>query len=330
MRLNLSTHPSKVATASLFALATLAVTSAGFAQLYPVYSENFNSTATYTLGDTLSDQSGWTTNDEGTGGTYSYPGSTAGIIGQSDGINLVPNVSTAPGDYVGFIGGAYGKAVAPGRSNVTLNHSLPTNNAQTVSFSTDFLVTAPTASNPVHDGFGFSLTGTGGASLFSINFAVRNDNSAASDNVTYTVGATTTTSPYAISLLTQRYKLTINANVASGTFSAFLQAEDATGALTAGSLVTIASNQTYALAGAGNIAGYAALWNLTNSNPATDTTLANNPATAGTNNRAYSNAGTNALYFDNVFVSVPEPSTYAMLGLGALGLIFMARRVRLA
>ena len=95
-----------------------------------------------------------------------------------------------------------------------------------------------------------------------------------------------------------------------------------------GDQATLVSGATYAAAGTGNVTGYSALWNLTANNAATNTTPANNLATAGTNNLAYNSAGTNALYFDNVLVSVPEPSTYAMVAVAILGLTMIARRAR--
>lgn len=326
---------SKLAGAFLVAAAALSLSTVASAQT--VYTETFPASTgpgvPYVPGETLSDQGGWTTNDEGTGGTYTYSGNTGGFIGQSDGVNVIPNVSTSSTDEVGFLGGAYGKAVAPGRSDVTLTHTLPASTAQTVNFSTDFLVTGPTTTNANHDTFGFAFTGGAtNSTLFSVNFSLQTTTSGTtttvnpdSDNITYTAGGTTTTTPYAISLLTQRYKLTVNVNVTVGTFSAFYQAEDQNGALT-GAQATLVSGATYALAGTGNVTGYGALWSLTS----TSTTGANNPMTAGTNNTAYINAGTNALYFDNVLVSVPEPSTYAMLGVGVLGLAFAARRARAA
>ena len=337
--------------ASLIALATVSLATVSSAQTQ-IYNEPFTpgdyttpAAGTYSDGQTLSDQNGWTTNDHYTGGYYTAPGGYPyGVIGQSDGVDSISNVSTSSSDYVGYLGGYEGYG-SPGTTSVTLNQSLPGASGATtnLTYSSDFLVGAPaTTGNTAHDNFGIALTTgipvanpvTGSVTVtpaISIGFILSTTNpTATNDNITYSTATGTTTSAFAITL-SARYKLTISVNIMMHTYSAFYQGENTDGTLIpydpvtgTGGQATIVSNASYTAAG--GITGYDVNWQLQN----TTGTLANNLGSAGLNNTAYTNRGSNALFFDNVLVTVPEPSIYAMIALGALGLGVAVRRSRVA
>lgn len=322
---------SKAVTASLIALATLSLGAVASAQIpYPVYSENFSTG--YSIGDALSDNINWGTNDRYTGGRYTYNVNQTGVIGQSDFVGYQANLSLTASDYVGFLGGGFGQQIAPGvaatTGPVTVSRALPTASATNVVFSTDYQVTNPNGAFPSHDSFAFALTGASG-NLISINFVPNSTNSTSIDNITYTNAAGVASAPVAgmnLGSLT-RYRLTVSVNVTAGTFGATYQAENiTTGALT-GVVGTLAPTGT--AYGTGAITGLAVTWTLADK---TTGVLASNLGLganqSGTNNFAHTNAGINALYFDNILVTVPEPSTYAMVVLGVIGLAVMIRRSR--
>ncbi len=336
-------RPFKVVTSSLVALVAISLASAASAQnQYPVYSENFNG---LDAGQTLSDNDGFTTNDEDTGGKYQYSTTVGGVtsfhtgtIGQSDYVGDISffEAGGGAGNNTAFLGGAFGHAVAPGAvgtaGTVTLNEPLPsTAGSAAVTFSTDFAITNPNASYPNQDSFAFTLRNTAGIALISIGFVPGgvNVNNLLVDNVTYTAGAANGASGMAALPLgsNYRYKLTISVNVAAGTFSATVQQESTVDGSLTGGVATLVSNATYSAAAVGAIAGYQVGWTLADK---TDTALATNGLAAGTNNVALTGAGINAIYFDNVLETVPEPSTYALMGLGAGGLVFAVRRARKA
>ncbi len=324
MRPNLFSASSKAVTASLFTLAALSLAGTASAQTYPVYSESFSSG--YVANAQLDTQGGWLSNDSYTGGQYTYGVTQSGDIGSSDFVGAVPNFSVNNADYAGFLGGeAQGTVPGVGATGgpVTLTHTLPTAGAQTVAFSTDFVVTSNSFYGP-HDSFAINLTGTAGRQI-GINFVVPTNNSTTADNVTYSTGAAGAQSAAlgSIPLGTQRYKLTINVNVAGGTFGATLTPESNTGTLNGSVISLVPNGTTY---GTGDITGFGYAWTLADQ---TSVAPANNPTTAGTNALAHTDPGSGGIYFDNIIVSIPEPSTYALLGLGAMGLVVAVRRSRL-
>ena len=322
-----STRPkfTKTVVPVVLGLAVLATVQQARAQ----YSTNFDN---YDSSSSLSgqDNGAWDTNDPFTGATYTYPGAVASnaarSIGQSDGVEGVANYQTSLNDQQAYIGGdnVNGGAL-PGRGVVYTFH--PTNLPATSSFvfNTDYVVTRPAVDNSgnpttTHDQFGFSfLTAGGTTSLFNINFQVASNSSTTVDNVSYNVGGDPIAGTATNSLtLNSRYHLTVNVNAVAHTFSAFIMAETPNGSITAGTPnQAIATNVPFT----GDVGDFAAYWKLNN--------LTNAPANGGTltggNNTAFTAGGSNILLFDNVSTAVPEPSSYALLGAGLLGLTALVR-----
>ena len=310
-------------------LGVTAVSLVSSSQAQVVYSENFNAGYDYTA--SLSDQNGWATNDTFTGATYSANGNTADV-GQSDGVNVVSGASLSNGDRLGILGGVYNPTVAvPGNNAVTLSHGFNLGTSPTASINLDFIVTQSVAPNGNHDAFGFTLRNTAGGALFSIDFSrLVNTNDpryTTFDNIGYTSGSTTpVVSAYAFQL-GLRYHLTVTLNgrgTNNQTFSAsFYNQDNSTGAQNGG-VFSIANNVAYT----GTVGNLAASWNLFSNNTAAANGTATGFNSQGTNNTAYISPGSNALFFDNIVVAVPEPSTYALLGLGVAGLVVGLRTRR--
>ncbi len=307
--------------AGVLGLAALSWTTPASAQV--VYNENFNSG--YNSAQSLSDQAGWTTNDEFTGATYN-----GADVGQSDGVSQVGGVALANGDLQGILGGVYypGTAV-PGTNAVTLGHGFALGSGLTASINLDYVVTQSQTPNSNHDAFGIALRNTAGGTLFSVDFTrLVNTNDpkyTTYDNIGYTSGSSTPVTALSFQL-GLRYHLTITLNgrgTANQTFSASFFTEDSTTGLQNGGVFNVATNVAYT----GTVAGLAATWNLFSNSTAAANGTATGFGSQGTNNTAYNAPGSNALYFDNIVVAVPEPSTYALLGVGAFGLMVLRRRL---
>ena len=287
-------------------------------------------------GNSLSDQDGWLTNDEYTGATYntSTNASQAREIGQAETVTVVDGFSSSATDQLAVIGGlvnAPGGAL-PGHSTVYVYH--PVNlgpSPANIVFSTDFLITPLGTLRPTHDSFGFTFQSANGATnLFSIDFVPATVNPDTNDAIGYSVNGVQVTTSFANTFsINARYHLVVSANLTAGggNFSAYIVPENGTGGEN-GARVTVASNVAFT----GTIAELAATWSLANKTstaPATGTNPADVPATGNTNTTAYTGGGQNSLFIDNLSI-VPEPSTYALLGVGAVGLAAAMRRRRLA
>ena len=267
-------------------------------------SATYNSPIT-TPTDPLSGQNGWTSNDQMQTGT----GSTQ-LVGQSD---FVGSTGTFSGQN-GALGGIYRTSspttsapdVVPSTNSggiISLSSTPFTvgAGASMLTFDTDFVVTASSTSFPTLDTFGFSLRSASGVSLITVNFnpaTVPADQG--TDFLTTTVGANTITPASQTGItLGSTYHLTLTVTPSTNTF-----------------LVTLAGSNSVSFSGSmsgesisvGQVTELTALWNLTNKN-ATGT--------------AYDGAGDNYLAFDNIAVTVPEPSTDAMISLGLVGLMGM-------
>ena len=283
------------------------------------YSTNFDNDNNT---DALSDaQDGWGTNDAYTGSYYNPTGgaNTVRYIGSSDGLTSVANVNGGnTSNLQAFVGGAENQnnGFLPGTNLVYVNHPTGFAATQSFQFNTDFVVTAPASSTDSHDNFGFSFQSTKGTSLFQINFTTPNNaaNNLTFDDVTYSVGNNATQRSSSFSL-NSRYKLTVSVNVSASTFSASYVPENQNGTASTLPSVVIASGVQYF----GTVSQFAAIWGLNNATTAQGITT---QGATDTNSTAFTGGGTNVMLFDNLSTTalVPEPSTYVLLGFGALGL----------
>lgn len=287
--------------------ATLVAAQPASGQTQTVFSDNFETG--YNYDRPVSGQNGWVSNDPFNAGasTQSYD------VGQSDDVAFVNGFSTTANDHVAAVGG-FATSIYPGRTDVRVSHPINIGSAATMSFNTDFGVTQSFGTFNAHDTFGFNFRNGDStpANLFSINFVVPNNGSATADNITYTAGTNSGTAATSFQL-GLRYHLTVNVNVTGKTFSASYFRELADGTSAGEGVFTIATNVPYT----GSIADVAAAWNLSNT------------SSSGTGaNTYYTNPGSNLLLFDNVVVSIPEPSTYALLGLSMIGVAVYGFRRR--
>ncbi len=285
-----------------------------------LYSTNFDSTDTFngapaagftpydsssTVIDNLAGQNGWGTTD---------PTGALGNPQVDGGTNYVGNFGTFFGStFAGAIGGnqrstaanasAATPDVVPSTGSlglVSLYHAIPTS-ATSIVMSVGFVVTGPTSFTN-KDTFAFSLRNAAGTmSLISINFVPTADvaGTPSQDNVTVTAGSTTGKATGSGVILNSQYilRLTVNSNL---NYSATL------------------SDSASNLVGAfdGTITG-AGLTLRDVGRFSADLSLADKTTNSG---GGLTGAGDNALAFDNLVITIPEPSTNAMLALGLVGL----------
>ena len=227
--------PSWTKRATLSALAFCVVATAAHAQTFTAYSTGFdgtdvtNGTATATTyaspntpTDPLDGQNSWGTNDPTQTETGTYTTSTQ-LIGRSDFVGATPfftgQQGVLGGVYRTTTGAAGSPDVVPSTASggiVSLYHpvTIPAGSSF-IALNTDFAVTAPdTAGNfPARDTFGFSLQSTAFASLITINFQPSVANPTTMDEISYTIGSTTTTTGQTITLNgTYHLTLTVTPN----------------------------------------------------------------------------------------------------------------------
>ena len=266
------------------------------------YSTTFDG---YTTGS-LSGQNGWDTNDPYVGtDTTGAPGSE---IGQSDFVGIITGYSSTATDDWAYLGGLDRSSVVPGHSTVYVYNNFaatPLTGLSSYAFNVDMSVYPGGSPYTTLDQFAWTFGTAATPNLFSVNF-VPNSNSV--DAVRYSVnggGLVTTGNGIVTNSI---YHLTVNVNVVAKTFSISVTP-------TGGTALTLASNISLGTIDASTVTQVAATW-----------TLANTAADAS---GGYSGAGSNSLIFNNYSVgAVPEPSTWALVGIGGLLLLAVRRRVR--
>ena len=321
---------------ALGAATLCAVATAAHAQTITAYSTGFDGTdvtngtataATYnspnTPTDPLDGQNGWTTNDGTQTGTY---GTSTQLVGRSDFVGI-----TSPAFFtgqVGVLGGIYrtttanatGAApdVVPSTAtggNITLSHGVTVGpGASFLALNVDFAVTAPNGANAGasfnvnRDAFSFSLQNAAGASLITFSF-VPSSTPTTFDDTNLTIGTTTATPGNQISL-NGMYHLAFNVNTATNQYSATISSA------ASGATANFGGDLSGASITAGAVTQFVASWKLG------DTTTISNGG--------YQNASDDNLVFDNLAVTVPEPSTYALLAVGVASLAGLLLRRRQA
>ena len=306
---------------SVFALLAVSfvASSAAYGQI-SLYGTNFDGSTTYPYNDPapytdtsvsgqdLVGQGGWVGNDDPSvqeGGSQTYHGGLnsvttngatnpvgSGLAGQLSGQQVIP------------AGNGTNYTVLPGQASVYVAHPVTLSTAaksNIVSLNTDFDVS--TSSNSFTSGYGFSLQNSSFANLLAIQFirdpsTTNNPNGNTQDIVQYQIGSgTAVTSPTnAAVLLNHNYHLTIAVNMSNNTFSATLGG------------VLIIPSVSLGTTNATTTAEIAAL-------------QFENGTAIGDGNGGVTNGGQDTLTFDNIALTVPEPSTYAAMAVGALALV---------
>ena len=266
----------------------------------------------------LDGQNGWTTNDTPRTGTV---GTSTQLVGRSDFVGatdslLIIGTTTTNSTNQGVVGGVYrtpaGSAtgaapdVVPSTASggvINLAHAVTIpSTATTIGLSVDFSVTKYT--NFAHnDTFSLALQSAAGVPLISFDFSASTSAPNVKDEISTTVGTTTTGTGSQITL-NATYRLTLTVNVKADTYTAtIVDSQGVTPLNFSGSLAASSVLPT-------GVGEFSALWNL---------------ADKTTGNGGYQNAGDGYIVFDNLAVTVPEPSTYAMMTVGLGGLVGVLR-----
>ena len=276
----------------------------------------YNDSNPYTQGSDLVTQGGWTGNDDPStqeGTSTTYHGGLNSVVAGSFGPGNPPTASGNAGNLDGEIipadPNSGGFTNYPGQTKVFVAHPFTLTQAALTNgyaLNTDFNVSAPLTTT-VASGYGFAFLNASNANVVSVNF-VKDTTSSGQDDVEYQVGtgSLVNTGNGAIKLGANTH-LTLSVNVAKNTFNiviggvSLFQNPVSLGAANSGASVTQAAALQF-------IAG---------------------TATAD-GNGGYMGAGDDQINFDNFSITVPEPSTYLMMGLGLLGLVGLMKFRRLA
>ena len=220
---------------------------------------------------------------------------------QPDYVGTVSNYSVPASDYVAYLGGlGLSNGIVPSASPVFLYRPFTLGATTAYAFDVDMAITRSGATYPTNDSFAWTFQNTAGTNLFSVDFVPTTTNDSNNARTTlavrYTVnGGTQTTTGNGL-LSDAYYHLTVSVNVLANQFSIALTP-------TGGTALTLASNVSLGANLAGTLGQVAATWNDNVANP-----------------------GGNALIFNNYAVTVPEPSTWMMMGLGLVGFAVALRR----
>ena len=280
--------------------ATLLVSgSEAYAQGYTTSFDNL------TKNSSLSGQDGWTTNDEDTGATTS----TGETIGQSDYVGVVGGYSASTTDYLGSLGGEFQGSTVPGASTVFLDRPFTLGTTTAYAFNVDMAIERSQSPFLNNDGFNWTFR-NGNTTVFSIDFVPQTATASTAGAATvyavrYTVpglgGGQTTTNNGILS--DSLYHLKVSVNVLTNSFSfAVMQGGTSIGASNVSLLTNLGSS----------VNEVAATWDVAKTNT--------------TDNGGYTAVGSNTLIFNNYAVTVPEPSTWVVTGLGGLALMLVFRR----
>jgi hypothetical protein len=272
------------------------------------YTTTFDPSEGYQANYTLSDQLGWVTNDESTGATI--PGNANIGIGQSDFVGILGGYSASGSDYWGLLGGGERPYAVPGTSPVYLDHPFNVAGSASYNFNVQFSISSSATPYPNNDSFAWSFGTASNPTLFSIDYApttvVIGGISTTVDSVRYSVNGVQTPTGEAITQNTS-FQLSVAVNVTGKSFG-FSMTPTVAGA----SLPIVENGISLGTLDPSTVTQVAATWILSN--------------TAADANGGLENGGSNSLLFNNYSVTVPEPSTWVMLGLGTVALLVMIRR----
>ena len=303
----------------------LAAGSAAYGQI-TVYGTNFDGSTTYPYTDSTGYTDSTVSNADlvgqgsaGTGGPWignddpSNPETGSSTV-YTGGLNQVltsgatnPVGSGLYGQLEGQASGS-GITVLPGRTFVSVAHAVTLNATaknNIVSLTTDFDISS--SGNSFTSGYGFAFQGASFTNLLAIQFirdpsATNNANGNTQDIVQYQIGTATAvaSTTNAAVLLNRNYRLTIAVNMRNNTFSATLGGVNIFTNISLGTTLATSTTQIAALQ--------------------FESTAVTTDANGG-----ITNSGSDSLSFDNFALTVPEPSTYAALVVGGLGLAGVMR-----
>ncbi len=295
---------SQTCVVALFA-ASLAACGSAFGQGFGTTFDEGTGTYPQPRGS-LSGQNNWDTNDGRANNTTP--------VGQSDYVGPVDGYTgSSTTNYQGGLGGLYhSSGELPGKSTVYLYHAASPGSASTYVFNTDFDISFPAAGTAgesyTRDSFGFNFQTTALSNLFSVNFTpdLSGNNNSVNQMVIGTSVNNSANNPTVNAILYNSiYHLQLSVNVPGRMMTVAI-----TGTNNYNFTISLASVDP------ASVQQIAATWVLSN--------------TSGVDaNGGYTNAGSNAIIFDNFALTVPEPSTWAMLGLGVVaGGLLLRRRAR--